>query len=85
MQENTSSRKPLLLLLFHLLHLHRCHASCRHDNPNQQTQRSKQFGVEAAKTTARKLATMVGGHTPETLNCELIVDPEVMQLINWQF
>jgi hypothetical protein len=24
-------------------------------------------------------------HTPETLNCELIVDPEVMQLINWQF
>ncbi len=25
------------------------------------------------------------GHTPETLNCESIVDPEVMQLINWRF
>ncbi len=24
-------------------------------------------------------------HSPEKLNCGLIVDPEVMQLINWQF
>jgi hypothetical protein len=23
-------------------------------------------------------------HTPETLKCELIVDPEAMQLNNWQ-
>jgi hypothetical protein len=23
-------------------------------------------------------------HTPETLNCELIVNPEEVQLINWQ-
>jgi hypothetical protein len=24
-------------------------------------------------------------HTPESLNCESIVDPDLMQLIYWQF
>jgi hypothetical protein len=61
MQKIALSRKPLLLLLFSLLHLHRHHTSCRHDVPNQQMQRSNQFGVEAAKTTAPMPTAMVRG------------------------
>jgi len=52
MQEIASRRKPLLLLLFCLLCLHRQHASCHHDVLNRRTQRSNRFGMEAAKTTA---------------------------------
>ncbi len=61
MQEIASSRKSLLLLLFRILHLHRHLTSCRHDVPNQQTQRSNWFVMEAAKTMGWKLATMVRG------------------------
>ncbi len=62
MREIASSRKPLLpLLLFHFLCLHLCHVSYRHDVPNWRTQRSDLFGMEGAKMTARKPATMAGG------------------------
>ncbi len=41
--------------------------------------------MAACATTGEGEIMVAMGHTPETLNCELIVDPEVMQLINWQF
>jgi hypothetical protein len=37
----------------------------------------------AAATTAA--ATAAAEHTPEKLNCELIVKPEEVQLIDWEF
>jgi hypothetical protein len=61
MLEISSSRKPLLLLLFRLLRPHRRQASCHHDIPNRWTRRSYKFGVGTAEMTARKPATMVGG------------------------
>ncbi len=61
MQEIAPSRKPLLLLLFHLLRLHRHHAMFPNDETNWRTQRNNQFGVEADMTTVWKLTAMVGG------------------------
>jgi hypothetical protein len=41
--------------------------------------------IIAVALAVQRLLLLIPQHTPETLNCELIVDPEVMQLINWQF
>jgi len=61
MREITSSRIPLLLLLFRLLCLHSRNASCHHDVPNRRIPRSNQFGMEGAKRMAWNLVAMVGG------------------------
>ena len=70
MQEIALSRNTLLLILFCLLRLHRCQASFCHDAPNQRTQRSNQFGVEADKRTAQKPAAMVSECVLANLPCK---------------
>jgi hypothetical protein len=60
-REIASSRKPCLLALFLRVCRHHRPKSYRHDVPNQWTQRSNQFGMEAAATTAWKPAILVGG------------------------